>query len=59
MPDYAIISVGAGNKYGHPHQNTMDLLDSKGWKPKVYRTDYDGDIIVRSNGKEISVETAK
>lgn len=59
MPDYAIISVGAGNKYGHPHQNTMDLLDSKGWKPEVYRTDYDGDIIVRSNGKEISVETSK
>lgn len=59
MPDYAIISVGAGNKYGHPHQNTMDLLDSKGWKPEVYRTDYDGDIIVRSNGKEISVEASK
>ena len=59
MPDYAIISVGAGNTYGHPHQETMDLLDSKTWKPKVYRTDLNGDIIVRSNGKELSVETSK
>lgn len=59
MPDYAIISVGAGNTYGHPHRETMDLLDSKTWKPKVYRTDLNGDIIVRSNGKELSVETSK
>ena len=59
MPDYAIISVGAGNIYGHPHRETMDLLDSKTWKPKVYRTDLNGDIIVRSNGKELSVETSK
>lgn len=59
MPDYAIISVGAGNKYGHPHQNTLDLLDSKAWNPRVYRTDYAGDIIVKSNGKEVSIETSK
>lgn len=59
MPDYAIISVGAGNTYGHPHRETMDLLNSKTWKPKVYRTDLNGDIIVRSNGKELSVETSK
>lgn len=59
MPDYAIISVGAGNTYGHPHRETMDLLDSKTWKPKVYRTDIDGDIVVKSNGKELSIETAK
>lgn len=59
MPDYVIISVGAGNTYGHPHRETMDLLDSKTWKPKVYRTDIDGDVVVKSNGKELSIETAK
>lgn len=59
MPDYAIISCGEGNMYGHPHQDTLDLLDSKTWSPKVYRTDHDGDIIVRSNGKELSIETSK
>lgn len=59
MPDYAVISVGAGNTYGHPHQRTLDLLDDKTWQPQVYRTDTDGDIIVKSNGKEISIETSK
>lgn len=59
MPEYAVISVGTGNIYGHPHRETLDLLDSETWKPMVYRTDRDGDIIVKSNGKEISVETFK
>jgi len=59
MPDYAIISCGEGNTYGHPHRETLDLLDSKTYSPRVYRTDQDGDIIVKSNGKELSVETSK
>lgn len=59
MPDYVVISVGANNIYGHPHRETLDLLDSKTWKPKVYRTDTNGDIIVKSNGRDISVETSK
>jgi competence protein ComEC len=59
MPDYAIISVGSGNQYGHPHQETLDLLNSKSWQAKVYRTDYDGDIVVRSDGRSLSIETSK
>jgi len=59
MPEYVVISVGTGNPYGHPHQETLDLLDSKTWKPMVYRTDINGDIFVKSNGKDISVETSK
>lgn len=59
MPEYAVISVGDGNTYGHPHPDTLNLLDSKTWKPKVYRTDLDGDIIVKSNGKKLSIETYK
>lgn len=56
-PDFVIISVGAGNPYGHPHRVTLDLLEQLG--AKVYRTDYDGDIIVKSNGKTLSIETSK
>lgn len=59
MPEYAVISVGKGNVYGHPHRETLDLLNSETWKFKVYRTDINGDIIVRSNGKELSFETSK
>lgn len=57
MPDYAVISVGANNKYGHPYQETIDLLDQAG--AKVYRTDQNGNITVMSNGKKISVTTSK
>ena len=56
-PDYAIISVGEGNLYRHPHEKTLDLLEDADLK--VYRTDINGDILVRSNGKELSIETRK
>lgn len=59
LPDYAVISVGAGNPYGHPHKETLGLLDSKTWKPMLYRTDQNGDIFVKSNGKELTVETSR
>lgn len=59
MPDHVIISAGAGNAYGHPHSETLNLLDSKTWKPMLFRTDLNGDIIVRSDGKVLSVETAR
>lgn len=59
MPEYAILSVGKDNPYGHPDKETLDLLDSKTWSPKVYRTDENGDIIVKSDGKTLSVTTSK
>ena len=57
MPDYAVISVGDGNSYGHPHKETLSLLEDA--DVKVYRTDDNGDIIVRSDGKSLSFETSK
>ncbi len=30
QPEYAIISAGKGNRYGHPHQEVVDLLKSLG-----------------------------
>ncbi|MFU0824668.1 ComEC/Rec2 family competence protein [Clostridium sp.] len=51
-PKYAVISVGEGNEYGHPHKSTMDRLKSKGIP--VYRTDEAGTIIATSNGNSIT-----
>lgn len=51
-PKYAVISVGKGNDYGHPHQETMAILKSIGIP--VYRTDEAGTIICTSDGKNIS-----
>lgn len=42
-PDNAIISVGRNNSYGHPNQEVLELLSSKG--VDVLRTDEKGDII--------------
>lgn len=36
-PKYAVISVGTGNKYGHPTQETLSKLNNAGIQ--VYRTD--------------------
>lgn len=52
VPEYAVISCGVGNSYGHPHKDTMDKLESMG--VSVYRTDRQGTIVVTSDGKELS-----
>lgn len=57
MPEYAIISVGKGNQYGHPYDKTLDMLEQA--DTKVYRTDIDGDIVVKSNGNQLSFETSR
>jgi competence protein ComEC len=48
-PKVALISVGAGNNYGHPAANTISALESMG--TKVMRTDQDGATAVDSTLK--------
>ncbi len=50
-PQYAIISCGADNSYGHPTEQTLQRLESLGIT--VLRTDIDGDIGFGCNGSEI------
>jgi len=57
MPQYAIISVGAGNSYGHPHENTLSRLHDA--DVTTFRTDQNGDIIVKSDGKKLTLSTTK
>ena len=49
-PEYALISLGSDNKYGHPHKDTLQTLAELG--VKVFRTDLDGSIIMKSNGEK-------
>jgi competence protein ComEC len=44
-PTYAFISDGKDNKYGHPHQDTLDTLSAFG--VKFFRTDLLGAIIMK------------
>ncbi|GAA3214672.1 ComEC/Rec2 family competence protein [Nonomuraea helvata] len=49
----ALISVGAGNDYGHPALSTLALLHRLG--ASVYRTDKSGDLAVVERGGEMAV----
>ena len=52
-PTIALISCGEGNKYGHPLPETLQRLEKKGIK--IYRTDKDGSIVLRTDGKSFEV----
>ncbi|MBP3633603.1 MAG: DNA internalization-related competence protein ComEC/Rec2 [Oscillospiraceae bacterium] len=43
-PETVLISVGSGNAYGHPHQETLDRIRSVG--AQIWRTDVDGTICI-------------
>jgi len=53
-PQFAVISDGAGNRYGHPHKEVLDALQKFG--VKVFRTDQSGTVILRSNGKSFNLQ---
>ena len=55
-PEYCILSVGKNNKYGHPAKNAMDRLQK--YCKNIYRTDLNGGISFKTDGKnlEISIE---
>lgn len=57
MPQYAIISVGEGNSYGHPTDAVLSRLSDA--NVKTYRTDLNGDIWVYSDGENVTIETDK
>ena len=54
-PRAALISVGAGNDYGHPRAETLDLLTAIG--ARVFRTDESGRILLGLRDGELRVWT--
>jgi len=57
MPEYAVISCGVDNSYGHPHDEVMSRLRDA--DVKLYRTDLQGDVICVSDGKNLTFTTDK
>lgn len=56
-PRIALVSAGAGNRYGHPTQETLDRLSAVG--SAVYRTDVQGDVSCKLTGDRIEVATLR
>lgn len=54
-PRWAVIDVGAGNRFGHPAQETLDALSAA--HVETYRTDKDGATVFRTDGTSMRVET--
>jgi competence protein ComEC len=47
-PQLAVASLGRGNEFGHPHPETLSLLERRGIP--LLRTDVDGTVTVVSDG---------
>lgn len=56
-PDYAVIMCGAGNSYGHPHDEIVDRLSE--YTKQIFRTDLDGSIVFESDGLNLQVRTER
>lgn len=54
-PEYAVISVGKNNRFGHPHDDTIQRLLVQ--KSKIYRTDQHGAIVFKTDGEKMEVDT--
>ena len=53
-PKYALISVGADNRFGHPAPETVMRLLA--WPVQIFRTDRDGAVVFYSDGESLTVE---
>jgi competence protein ComEC len=53
QPKYAVISAGANNIYGHPHKETLSILEQA--DIEVLRTDLMGTVEIVSDGESIYV----
>lgn len=51
VPEYAVISCGRDNQYGHPHEETMEKLEVM--DIQVFRTDIQGTVTVTSDGTHL------
>ena len=56
-PEFAVISVGGDNTYGHPTDEVLSRLSNKG--VALFRTDIHGDVHCTSDGKRVVFDVEK
>lgn len=52
-PSAAVISCGVDNSYGHPHSETLNILER--FNIQIFRTDTMGTIIAESDGNSLDI----
>jgi competence protein ComEC len=58
-PQLAVISVGTGNRYGHPSEEVIKRLEQNLGPENVYRTDEHGTIEFITDGKRLWMKVAR
>lgn len=53
QPKYSLINVGKNNRYGHPKDSVLNILNNS----KVYRTDLNGSIEIKLNKSGYKIST--
>lgn len=51
-PEYAVISCGADNSYGHPHEEVVGMLENM--EIDLFRSDVQGTVIATTDGEKIT-----
>ncbi len=54
-PEVAVISAGYKNVFGFPHEKVLKRYEELG--ARVYRTDQDGAIEIKNDGKKLEIKT--
>jgi len=57
LPEVAVIPVGDRNTFGHPRAEALNRIESVG--AEIYRTDYDGHVLIYTDGETFVVETER
>ena len=57
-PAYAVISVGAENRFGHPQEAALDRLAHLG-EVEILRTDEQGTVEFVTDGQRLWVQTER
>ena len=56
-PQVAIYMAGTGNRYGHPHEETLSALTQAG--AEIYGTDIHDTIIITTDGEAFTTQTER
>ncbi len=54
-PEHAVISSGFDNRYQHPHPGVLRSLLTATFSPRIWRTDRQGSIELRTDGEHLRV----